>query len=217
VFANFNVDGTGKFGAISTCSHCIDSSTTDSSARTYFVKNLHFIDTDKRIKFGYPYKEIIYSEDDSLIDSAKGWVVYNFKYFDSSDWDLNINNYDGYVWNRTIEVRRLVIYNPSPFLKLSGQQIKIFNMNRIPADSSSTEFTSASTFDPTSWNSLGQTSISEINTKDSESYTKQREMLDHYDQIVILKEQVREKAEQYEITYDPNLISMMFIYYLIAN
>ena len=92
IFANF--DYNSNFGAIGTCSHCTGNSA-DSSGRTYFFKNLYFVDTTQRVKFDYPYKEIIYDEDGTLGNSTHRWVVFYSKHLDVPECVRNEAVYNG--------------------------------------------------------------------------------------------------------------------------
>lgn len=61
----------GKVAALSTCSHCWHDQETDSGGRTYRVKNMTYDSTvQRRIRFGYPEKEIIFDEDGTTTDKG---------------------------------------------------------------------------------------------------------------------------------------------------
>ena len=79
IFAGFDHDA--RWAGIGTCSHC-EGPATDSSGRTYFMKNLYFVDTAQRVKFDTPFKEIIYDEDGTLSNSTHRWVVHYFTHLD---------------------------------------------------------------------------------------------------------------------------------------
>ena len=58
-----------SWSTIETCSHC-EYPATDFSGRIHFFKDLYFVNTTERVKFGTRFKEIIYDEDGTLTNSS---------------------------------------------------------------------------------------------------------------------------------------------------
>ena len=129
IFADFNEDA--NWGAIGTCSHC-ESPATDSSGRTYFFKNTFFINSDKRIKFDIPFKEIIYDQDGSIGNSTHRWIVSYFPHLDVPECARNENMYSGLLCSDTISIRRVVLHHGEPDNALRGLPLKVYNMRSIP-------------------------------------------------------------------------------------
>jgi hypothetical protein len=132
IFANFNHDG--RWGAIRTCSHC-EGPATDSSGRTYFTKNLYFIDSTQRVKFDIPFKEIIYDEDGTLGNDTHRWVVFYFEHLNVPECIRNEGTYNGLLCSKDISIRRVVFHHGKPDNALKNLPMKVMNTNKIVASS----------------------------------------------------------------------------------
>jgi len=128
LFVNF--DYNSIFAAISTCSHC-EGCGTDSSGRTYFFKNLYFVNSARRVRFDYPFKEIIYDEDGTLGNSTHRWIVHYFNHLDVPECVRDDAKYDGLLCHKDISIRRVALHHPEPYNALKGLPIKIFNTKQI--------------------------------------------------------------------------------------
>ncbi|CAI2373695.1 unnamed protein product [Moneuplotes crassus] len=136
---------------LGTCSHC-EGSGTDSSGRTYFLKNLYFTNCDRRVKFDEPYKEILYDEDGSLIsdiwldnswmhkeskfqllnesiNSTYRWIVPYYKHLDVPECQRNEDIYGGLICDQSISIRRVLLHDPKKFDVLKNRPIKVLNLN----------------------------------------------------------------------------------------
>jgi len=173
IFANFN--HFGEWGAIGTCSHC-EGPATDSSGRTYFTKNLYFIDTTQRVKFDTPFKEIIYDEDGSLGSETHRWVVFYFEHLDVSECIRNEGVYNGLLCSKDISVRRILFYKGTPKKALQFMPIKLFNMKNVVASSRR----ALQDVLPTSCSTIS-VSTSEIDSMEVDSVAHQQELFDKYD------------------------------------
>ena len=131
IFANYDYNET--WSAIGTCSHC-EGPATDSSGRTYFFKDLYFVNTTQRVKFDTPFKEIIYDEDGTLTESATHrWVVFDFQHLHVSECSSTYQpNYDGLLCSDQIKIRRVLFYEPKPFDSLKGLPMKVLNLGQVP-------------------------------------------------------------------------------------
>jgi len=131
IFADFNVDA--NWSAIGTCSHC-EGPGTDSSGRTYFFKNIFFINSDNRIKFDIPFKEIIYDQDGSIGNNTHRWIIFYFPHLDVPECARNENMYNGLLCSDTINIRRVVLHHGKPDNALKSLPLKVYNMRSIPAN-----------------------------------------------------------------------------------
>ena len=117
-FFNFDFQDAAALG---TCSQCAtEASTSDSGARTVSVEGLYFDDDSvpRRISYGYPFRGIFWDLDGSLTDQgANSWAVAYWKHLEQPECIYNtatLNKYGGILCTPTVEVRRIVFYNPLP-------------------------------------------------------------------------------------------------------
>lgn len=146
LFVNF--DYVSTWGAIGTCSHC-EGPDTDSSGRTYFFKNLFFTNTTQKVKFDIPFKEIIYDEDGTLVNSTHRWVVRDFVHLEIPECERNLDMFDGFVCSDSIKIRRIVFHHANPGAATKNLPMKIMNMNLMPSARRSLQTTTCPTDDRT--------------------------------------------------------------------
>ena len=111
-FFNFNW---GAGAAISTCSHCFHSASTDSGARTVSFEGLFFDPTTVPRRTRYQkqlqYKAILYDLDGSLTERGpKSWVTPYYEHHMQPGCELNKEVYAGVTCDGTVIIRRMAFY-----------------------------------------------------------------------------------------------------------
>jgi len=179
IFANFDYQGQ-TWGAIGTCSHC-EGPSTDSSGRTYFFKNLYFVNTTQRVTFDIPFKEIIYDEDGTLGNSTHRWVVHYFKHLNIPECIRNEARYNGLLCSKDISIRRIVFHEPDPYNVLKFLPMKIMNTKVIPS-------VRRNLVSPSSCSSYSTNSLATLEGWDTSTYSTQENLLKAYDDYRIQNE-----------------------------
>ena len=176
IFANFDHDS--RWGAIGTCSHC-EGPDTDAAGRTYFTKNLYFTDSTQRVKFGTPFKEIIYDEDGTLGSSTHRWIVHYYEHLDVPECSRHEDTLNGLMCHKDQSIRRVAFDHPTPDNALKNLPIKIINLNVIPSSRRNLDSVS-----PSSCTSDSTTKADISSTEDS-IYAIQQDLLKKYDEYRI--------------------------------
>jgi len=109
IFHNFPTGTT----AVETCSHCEYGPTSDSGGRTNYLQGIYYSGTvTQKLRFNYPYKDIVFDIDGSFTLSSAGTsVTYFWEHLnDSSICPVN-TVFDGIVCIPSISLRRVVFWD----------------------------------------------------------------------------------------------------------
>ena len=183
LFANFdhsNSDST----PIGTCSHC-EGPATDSSGRTYFMKDIYFTNETRKVTWDTPFKEIIYDEDGTLGNSTHRWLVKSFKHLEVPECGTDSKVHEGLVCDKSISIRRVLFHNGDPYNALKYRPVKVLNLQHLSA---SRRMLSASC-------GSSNKTIAAINADDAASLTLQTDLLAAYHNL-----QTNKTARDQEIT-----------------
>lgn len=84
-------------------------------ARTYSVNNLSFNNVPKKIKYQFPYKEIIYDIDGSLTGlGSNSWAAAYYPHLLQPECQLQSDEFDGVICNGDVQIRSLIFYDYAP-------------------------------------------------------------------------------------------------------
>lgn len=203
IFANFDYDS--RWGAIGTCSHC-EGPATDSSGRTYFTKNLYFVDSAQRVKFDTPFKEIIYDEDGTLGNSTHRWVVFYFEHLNVPECIRNEATYNGLLCSKDISIRRIVFDHPTPHNALKNLPLKVLNTKALTGSRRRNLAVSPATCPATS------SSVSTINSVEANAYSLQVSLLQAYDNMKTNKTAYDDAVALYASTQATSLTAQIAAY-----
>jgi hypothetical protein len=99
-FFNFDFNNAAALG---TCSHCMHPAATDSGTRTSKVRELEFTNTPRRIRYQYPWTDIILDQDGSLTGLGRNtWATFHYPHLDQPECTKNLDVYDGVICDSTV-------------------------------------------------------------------------------------------------------------------
>jgi len=137
-FAVENVRFKGFMGAsmtaIETCSRCENALSTDSGGRTTFFSGLKFATTARKVRFNVPYREILRDSDGTLTGSNPNPSTVTFSYPHLSAQAGCVANdavFNGLVCDQTVNLRRIVVYNPNYFYNFYGMDLRVLPLDSI--------------------------------------------------------------------------------------
>jgi hypothetical protein len=89
--------------AIGTCSNCEDPLSTDSGARTVIFSGLKFNNTEKRIIYNTPYRDILYDLDGTLTDLEPGtWATPLYPHNLQPECSVSMDIHNGIICDSTV-------------------------------------------------------------------------------------------------------------------
>lgn len=84
-------------------------------ARTYSVNNLSFNNVPKKIKYQFPFKEIIYDIDGSLTGlGSNSWAAAYYPHLLQPECQLQTDEFDGVICTGDVQIRSLIFYDYAP-------------------------------------------------------------------------------------------------------